>query len=136
MPKLSKLTGPRTRFALILLGALAVTALAGCTQGDESSTTGSDDDPEHQAITFQRTMQDNKFDIPTVTASAGQEVHILLGNNGDNPHTFTIEALGVDSGIIEPGGGTADITFTYPDEPMTFICTVHPEEMQGTLELE
>jgi len=71
-----------------------------------------------------------------LTVQANTEITINLTNNGLAPHTFDIDALGVDSGEIPPGG-TGTVTFNS-GAPGTyeFYCKVpgHKEAgMVGTL---
>ncbi len=119
-----------------VLSFAAVLLLAAACNGDDSA--GQDDlagQPDGGAVlTFQMTMTDNEFGPDTLQAPAGQDAQVLLQNNGDEPHTFTVESVGVDTGIIEPGGD-GEVTFTFPDEPTEIVCTVHPE-MRGTLQPE
>lgn len=135
---------PRTIPWVLAFVALVLLA-TGC-GNDDAPVAGNGDAPADQfpedsgqTLTAQIQITDNEFPAPEpdapseLRAPAGANYQLLLANNGDNPHTFTVEDLGVDSGTIEPGGGTAEVTFTFPDEPTEFICTVHPDQMQGTL---
>lgn len=131
MPTKSNRIRPlKNRSAGLLIAVLAAAALAGCVQddGSDDETNGSSDGPLASSLI---TMQDNKFDMTEPRGKAGERTEVIARNDGDTQHTFTIEGLGVDSGIIEPGESTR-VQFTWPDEPTTFICTIHPE-MQGTL---
>lgn len=78
-------------------------------------------------------MVDNNFAPSNFAAPAGEEITLTVTNNGQNPHTFTIESLNVDTGILE-SGQQAEVSFTMPDEEVPFICTVHGEAMSGTID--
>jgi plastocyanin len=75
---------------------------------------------------------DNSFDPDEVSAPAGEEVTVEVTNDGENPHTFTSDEAGFDSGTIEPGD-SAEVTFTMPDAETEFLCTIHGSAMSGTL---
>lgn len=79
------------------------------------------------------TASDFSFDPTTVSADPGEEVQVTLENEGDAPHTFTAEGLGID--IQADGGDSASGTFTAPDEDATFefVCTIHPGQMRGEI---
>lgn len=113
------------------LSLVAVIALAaGC--GGEEPTTQPPLDPSPEEGVVGIATIDNNFAPSRLDATAGEEITVEVRNNGQNPHTFTISELGVDTGIIQ-SGETAEVTLTVPDEPVEIVCTVHPE-MRGTLQ--
>lgn len=130
-----------------LLVALMV-VLAACGGDDEPTTTDAGDDTGTEteaeadaggggeAITLEITAMDNSFDPSTPTAPAGSEVTVELTNEGQNPHTFTIDDPAADTSTVD-GGDSGTATFTMPDSPVLFYCAIHGEEaMSGTLEPE
>ena len=77
---------------------------------------------------------DNNFAPSNFAAPGGQEITVTVVNNGQNPHSFTIDALDVDTGVLN-GGATAEVTFTMPEETVDYYCTVHgAEAMSGTID--
>lgn len=46
---------------------------------------------------------------------------------------FTVEALKLSTGVIEPGK-VATATFTVPDGQVKFVCTLH-RGMNGTIKV-
>jgi plastocyanin len=52
------------------------------------------------------------------------EVTVEFTNDGQNPHTFTSDDLGFDSGTVEAGQSTT-VTFEAPSEATPFECTIH-----------
>lgn len=85
-------------------------------------------------MTLEVTAVDNSFDPSSLQAPAGSEVTVELTNDGNNPHTFTIDDPEADTSTIE-GGSSGTATFTMPEESVTFYCAIHGEEaMSGTLD--
>jgi plastocyanin len=77
---------------------------------------------------------DNNFAPSNFSAPGGQEITVNVVNNGQNPHSFTIDALDVDTGVLE-SGGTAEVTFAMPEETVDYYCTIHGAEvMSGTID--
>lgn len=115
---------------------LVLTACAGNGDDVEGTANGAGEEAGGgtESVTLQVTAADNSFDPNTLSAPAGSEVTVELTNDGNNPHTFTIDDPEVDTGGVE-GGDSATVTFTMPDAPVTFYCTIHGEDtMSGTLE--
>lgn len=76
---------------------------------------------------------DNSFAPSMLAASFGEELTVTVVNNGQNPHSFTIDAIDVDTGVLQPGE-SAEVTFAMPDQDVEYYCTVHGAEvMSGTL---
>jgi plastocyanin len=119
------LVSPSSRVTLCALGA--VFALTSC--GDGGS--GANGDSSGEMI--QVSAQDNEFSPMEVEVSAG-EVTVRFTNEGTNSHTFTIEALGVDTDTVEPGESKT-VTFDAPSDRTEFICKIHYEsaDMEGHL---
>lgn len=55
------------------------------------------------------------FDPDTLTVAAGEEVEIMLANDGAIPHNMSIDDAGVDEDL--DGGESTTFTFTAPDAP-------------------
>lgn len=70
------------------------------------------------------TARDFSFDPNQVEVAAGGEVTLTFANDGEVPHTFTSDALGVDERAAP--GQTVEISFTAPDGEAEFHCEIHP----------
>ena len=78
-------------------------------------------------------LDDFYFEPTVLMGEPGQTLSIELENEGNAPHTFTIESADVDE-ELQPGDKVeADVTF--PDSgALTFICRFHAGQgMQGAL---
>lgn len=72
------------------------------------------------------------FSPTTLSVHTGTvDVHFSVPTNAP-PHTFGIKALGVDTGIVQPGA-SKDVTFTV-NKPGSYAinCNIHPN-MHATL---
>ena len=68
--------------------------------------------------------QDIAYDITSLTAQVGQEVTVTLDNVGALEHSFLIDELGVDSGIVA-AGASGTVTFTPGTAgTYTFYCNI------------
>ena len=76
-------------------------------------------------------LDDYYFKPTFLKASPGATVHVELENDGDDPHTFTIDALGIDQEVAP--GESASVDVTLPEEgAVRFYCRFHGGEgMQG-----
>jgi plastocyanin len=75
---------------------------------------------------------DDQYFAPTfIEAPAGTSVKVTLENEGDLPHTFTIDDAGIDQEL--QGGATATVDVTMPDSgSLAFYCRFHVSAgMQG-----
>ncbi len=71
------------------------------------------------------------FEPQEIKAQAGQPLTIRIENEGRNPHTFTIESLGVDV-ELQPGEERT-VTLT-PTSTVDFVCRFHQAQgMAGRL---
>ncbi|HEX6262870.1 MAG TPA: cupredoxin domain-containing protein [Actinomycetota bacterium] len=121
----------RTSTRLGALIAASVLLLAACGGDDDPTVEGGGD--AGGAGDIQVAMVDNSFAPSTLELTAGEEVTISTPNNGQNPHSFTIDDLGVDTGVLEAGEGS-EVTFTVPEGETQYYCTVHGAEvMSGTI---
>lgn len=81
--------------------------------------------------TLEMELDDNYFGPAYTRAEHGTTVMITLSNEGEAPHTFTIDELGVDE-EVEPGD-TAEVEVTLPDSgAVRYYCRFHAAAgMQG-----
>lgn len=76
-------------------------------------------------------LDDFYFEPTILQGEAGQTLTLSLFNEGDAPHTFTIEDQGVDE-VLDPGQEDVTVEVTFPDSgEVVFICRFH--EAQGML---
>ncbi|HEX5140046.1 MAG TPA: cupredoxin domain-containing protein [Dehalococcoidia bacterium] len=90
-------------------------------------------EPPAAPVALNVTTMDNSFSPTTLTAKAGQKVTVNIKNDGQRPHTFTIDGV-VDSGRLN-GGESKTVEFTPTQSgALTFYCTVHTAAvMSGTI---
>ncbi|CAN5546258.1 MAG: cupredoxin domain-containing protein [Actinomycetota bacterium] len=104
----------------MLIGAAALALVLGsCGGGEESSGTG--DGGGGGGLTL--SAQDNSFSPSELAVSSG-EVTVEFTNDGSNPHTFTSEELGFDSGTVA-AGESKSVTFEAPEAATDFECSIH-----------
>jgi plastocyanin len=86
---------------------------------------------EEAGDTLELELDDFYFGPTFVQAQTGATVTVTLNNEGDAPHTFTIDDLDIDEEVA-PGDST-DVEVTLPDEGATmFYCRFHVSQgMQG-----
>ena len=79
------------------------------------------------------TTLDNSYSPATASARAGQKVTVNVKNDGQRPHTFTIDGV-VDTGRLD-AGQSKTVEFTPSSAgPLSFYCTIHTAAvMSGTL---
>ncbi|MDQ3217489.1 MAG: cupredoxin domain-containing protein [Actinomycetota bacterium] len=106
--------------ARMLIGAAAVALVLGaCGGGDEGGGDGGGGGGGGVTLS----AQDNSFS-PSELAVPSGEVTVEFTNDGENPHTFTSEDAGFDSGNVE-AGASKSVTFEAPDGATTFECSIH-----------
>ena len=133
-----------------VLFALVALVLAGC--GDDGSTvSGSGSGVAEEApvalegdvenhgteeaddgASIEMELDDFYFGPTFVKTTPGATITLELHNEGSNPHTFTIDALGIDEEVA--AGDTAEVEVTLPDDGATaFYCSFHKDSngMQG-----
>lgn len=140
-----------TRWARGACGALVAAALvlAGCgddgDDGGDASSAGDEAPPvslegrveDHgttdlgDATTFTMELDDEYFEPTFVRAPGGATVTITLTNEGDLPHTFTVDELDIDEQLA--GGESKTVDVTLPDSgQLPFYCRFHVASgMQG-----
>ena len=107
----------------MLIGATALAlVLVACGGGDESSGTG-DGGGGGGGGGVTLSAQDNSFSPAELSVPAG-EVTVEFTNDGENPHTFSSEEAGFDSGTVDPGASKS-VTFEAPDGATAFQCNIH-----------
>jgi plastocyanin len=81
-------------------------------------------------------LGDFSYSPARMTVRAGQPVQLTVSNEGQFPHTFTIDNM-VDSGSIS-GGQSRVVNFTPPAAGMfTYYCTIHgAARMSGQLTVQ
>jgi plastocyanin len=99
-----------------ILVTIAVPLLLGACGGDDSGAGGG-------GATVSIAALDNSFDPAELSVPSG-EVTVEVTNDGENPHTFTSEELGFDTGTLQ-GGESKTVTFEAPSEATPFECTIH-----------
>lgn len=70
-------------------------------------------------------MHDDAFAPGTLSLETGATVTIEVTNRGDGRHNFTIDALDLSTGTVEPGA-TMTATLDVPSGVTDFHCTFHP----------
>src|SRR4029453_17181082 len=73
---------------------------------------------------------DFAFEPNNASVAAGGKVRVT--NNGQAPHTLTLDDVDLDTSNLAPG---ASAELTAPDAPgsYSYRCTVHPARMRGVL---
>lgn len=116
-------------FASVLLFTACGGDGTGTSEQTETGTETDNGDPETTSgLTV--TMQDFSFSPNQVDVEPGEEVTLEVTNSGSAPHTFTAKDLDIDE-RLDPGSST-EITFTAPDQDVSWLCTIHPQ-MTGTI---
>jgi plastocyanin len=79
------------------------------------------------------TMVDNAFEPADLTVSSGTELQ--LSNDGQSPHTFTVQGDGIDEEV--EAGQSSSVTIDLEPGDYDFICEFHEAQgMTGTLTVE
>lgn len=109
--------------------ALMLVLAAGCGDGDEEEAPAGGSPGE-----IKMELNDFFFEPKDLNASAGQTLTLELENEGDAPHTFTIDELGIDEQVAPGENATVTVT-PEQDGEIPFYCRFHLElqGMQGTI---
>ena len=117
--------------------------------GDETTTIGGLTANDHGTVdvskleAFDLELDDSYFGPTVLNGAAGQQLALNLYNEGDLPHTFTIDEGTLDR-ELQPGdeGVTADVVFPNSGA-LVFYCRLHREQgmvgalsVGGSLEVE
>lgn len=87
---------------------------------------------------------DLSFTPTSFDVTAGEETTVTLDNTGALPHTLTVfsdadyttAVDGADTDTIA-GGDTGEFTVTFDEAgELFFRCTIHPNQMQGTITVQ
>jgi plastocyanin len=70
-------------------------------------------------------LQDDAFVPDDLSLQAGTEVDVEVRNEGSGGHNFTIDALDLSTGTVEPGQ-VVTATFVVPNWTTEYHCTFHP----------
>ena len=105
-------------------GAAPPVSLAGTTNDHGTKTAAPDLEVE---------LDDFYFGPTFMKATAGQTFTVMLKNEGQAVHTFTITALGIDEELL--AGETRKVTLTAPQTGNLLVtCRYHQSQgMQGAL---
>jgi plastocyanin len=100
--------------------------LAGVGVGCGSSSVPSSSGSAKAAVV---TIKNIAYNPPTIQIAAGQTVTWKF-DDGPTPHTVTADDHSFDSGMMSSGqfSHRFDAAGTY-----TYTCTVHPQQMKGTV---
>lgn len=111
---------PRSRAFVVTLPVTLV-ALTGCTRersGDGSEGTAN-------AGTVEVVLEDDAFVPDVLRLEADAEVDVEVRNDGSYGHNFTVDALNLSTGTVDPGE-VVTATFVVPNGTTGFRCTFHP----------
>jgi plastocyanin len=111
--------------SVAVVGLLLLSACGG--GGD-----GNDDGGDGAAASSIVTMRDNAF-VPTDPVVTGGEIELV--NEGESPHTFTVEGEAVDLEV--DAGQTVTETIDLAPGTYTLFCEFHRGQgMEGTLTVQ
>lgn len=90
--------------------------------------------------TINVSLTDFSFTPKDLKLEAGKSYTLKFNNAADKPHTFTVDALALDSGVV-PAGETRTVSFSAPANPGVYesYCAVPGHKdlgMVGTLEIK
>lgn len=123
-------------FRMLGLGVATFLVLGACSGGTDTtpSANGGGQPSAGEGEELEVSAVDNLFEPSSLAAPAGSQVTVAISNDGENPHTFTITELDVDTSTIA-AGDSATASFTMPETPVTFYCEIHGDKtMSGTIE--
>jgi plastocyanin len=101
--------------------SLALVALAGCARersGEVHQGAGGAD-------AVKVVMHDDEFAPDILRVEGGTDVQVEVHNEGSQGHNFTIDALDLSTGTIEPGS-VVTAAFAVPNGTTAYHCTFHP----------
>ena len=119
----------------VLAIGVAILGLGACAGENASPTTANQSTRDaDEDIQLQVSAVDNLFEPAALSAPSGSRVTVVTSNDGENPHTFTITELDVDTSTIA-AGESATASFTMPEATVTFYCEIHGDKtMSGTID--
>jgi plastocyanin len=100
--------------------------------GEEATSHGSEDVSGTGQIELE--LDDFYFEPTVLEGEAGEALTVNLFNEGDAPHTFTIDELQIDE-ELQPGDEDVTADVTFPDSgALVFYCRFHATQgMRGGL---
>ena len=108
--------------------AIVVVALSACSR----ERSGDVRDGEAGADAVEITLQDDAFAPAVLELQTGTDVTVEVRNDGSYGHNFTIDALDLSTGTVEPGQ-VVTATFEVLAGTTGYHCTFHPG-MNGEIE--
>jgi plastocyanin len=99
--------------------------------GEDANDHGSTDASGEDELKLE--ADDFYFSPTVITGAAGQSLTVEIENEGNAPHTFTIDDQGIDEQI--EAGEDASVEVTFPDSgEVLFYCRFHQGQgMRGGL---
>lgn len=116
----------RRALSTLILPALLLAGCGGSAQRSANVTSGA-----APAGAIKIEAGDNVFSPDSVEAVAGEEVTVEVSNRGRIPHDFTIDQVGVSTGVLQPGD-VVTAKFTMPGDEVKYVCTLH-RGMEGKM---
>ena len=108
----------------VVLVVLVMAALAAGCGGDDDDEVDAGSQGDSSATTVELAAKDFEFDPATLDAEAGDTITVEVTNEGEAPHTFTVEELDIDEEIAP--GESAQVEVTVPDSGgFEFVCRFH-----------
>lgn len=93
--------------------------------GREATSHGSEDVTGMVAVGLE--LDDFYFEPTVLEGEAGQSLTVEMFNEGDAPHTFTIDELNIDE-ELQPGDKDVTAEVTFPDSgALVFYCRFHAD---------
>ena len=95
---------------------------------------GTKDVSKKSSATLAVELDDFYFGPTFIKAKAGEKVTLELENEGNAPHTFTSDKLGVDEQVAPGDSATLEITVPSSGAAFRFFCQFHEGQgMQGAV---
>ncbi len=100
--------------------------------GKEANDFGTKDVSGESSLELE--LDDFYFEPTVLQGTAGQQLTLELGNEGDALHNFSLSDQGIDQDV--EAGASAEVTVTLPGSgTLVFICKYHEGQgMVGALE--
>jgi plastocyanin len=123
--------------ATIVLAALAAALILAC-GGEEEPDYGGDqggDGSTDTGQTFEVTANDFSFTPDGLSVSTREPFEVVLTNNGNAPHTFTIDEFKVEAEVAAGEKQTISVAPTLSGE-FAFYCRFHKQQgMEGVVNI-
>ena len=107
-------------------------AVAGC--GSDSPTDDGDDD-DGPTVTTSVTVGNNFFDPDDIQVSPGATVTWTWAGGGDT-HNVTFASSDVAAPSATKTTGTFEVTLPNAAGEYAYQCTIHPDDMNGTVTVQ